>query len=128
MTVSYPAFGGFASIQIVVQSVIGGIGFVIGPLFAGQLAPFGIGARLGKVIGFGQETLDLISGALLVLILFANPNGIAYATTQSVHGIAARRRRSRPLVAGDDNLADDDDVPEDDGRGAVRVPPSRSST
>ena len=115
VTVSYPAFGGFASIQIVVQSVIGGIGFVIGPLFAGQLAPFGIGARLGKVIGFGQETLDLISGALLVLILFANPNGIAYATTQSVGGITARRRRSRPLVAGDDNLADDDDVPEDDG-------------
>ena len=114
VTISYPAFGGFASIQVVVQSVIGGIGFVIGPLFAGQLAPFGIGARLGKVFGFEQETLDLISGALLVLILFANPNGIAYATTQCCARVADRRRRSRPLVAGDDNFSVDDDVPDDD--------------
>ena len=81
-------------------SVIGGIGFVIGPLFAGQLAPFGIAARLMSALGLEQQQLDLVAGALLILILFANPNGIAYASVQAVGKLAGRRRRRRPPPSG----------------------------
>jgi sulfate-transporting ATPase len=102
VTILYPAFGGFASVQAVVQSVIGGIGFVTGPLFAGQLAPFGIAARVISALGFEQEQLDLVAGALLILILFANPNGIAYANVEAVRKIAGRRRRPSPRGLGDD--------------------------
>jgi sulfate-transporting ATPase len=56
-----------------------------------------------NAIGLEQAQLDLISGALLILILFANPNGIAYANVQAVRKVAGRRlRKPHPLGAGDD--------------------------
>ena len=77
VTVSYLPFTGFASIGVLVTAVIGGIGFVIGPLFAGTLAVGGLGARFTEALGFEGTVVELVSGALLVVILFANPNGVA---------------------------------------------------
>ena len=55
VTVNYVPFTGFASIQVVVISVIGGIGYVIGPLFAGPFAIGGIGGRITESIGFAPH-------------------------------------------------------------------------
>ena len=97
VTVNYLPFTGFASIQILVIAVIGGIGYVIGPLFAGPLAIGGLGARITESAGFAASTLELLSGALLVVILFANPNGMADTNVRSLRWL--RRRRRPPVPA-----------------------------
>ena len=94
VTVSYLPFTGFASIQVVVISVIGGIGYVTGALIAGTFALGGIGARVTESLGFAATALDLLSGALLVVILFANPNGIADSNVRTLDRV--RRRRPSP--------------------------------
>jgi ABC-type branched-subunit amino acid transport system ATPase component/ABC-type branched-subunit amino acid transport system permease subunit len=95
VNVNYASFTGFASIQILVIAVIGGIGYVIGPLFAGPLAIGGIGARITDLLGFAASALELLSGLLLVVILFANPNGMADTNVRSLR----RLRRRRPPAA-----------------------------
>jgi ABC-type branched-subunit amino acid transport system ATPase component/ABC-type branched-subunit amino acid transport system permease subunit len=99
VNVSYLGFTGFASIQIVVVAVIGGIGYVIGPLFAGPLAVGGIGARITDTFGFDPSTLELVSGVLLVVILFANPNGLADSNVRSLRRLRGRRRHPPPAPA-----------------------------
>jgi ABC-type branched-subunit amino acid transport system ATPase component/branched-subunit amino acid ABC-type transport system permease component len=94
---SFAEFGGFASIQVVVFTVIGGVGYVAGALFAGQFAVNGIGAQVMEAIGLGDSALELISGALLLVILFANPSGMAHANAESVRRI--RKRHSKPSAA-----------------------------
>ncbi|MET0726742.1 MAG: ATP-binding cassette domain-containing protein [Acidimicrobiales bacterium] len=96
VTVNYIQFTGFASIQALVITVIGGIGYVIGPLFAGPFALGGIGARLTEAIGFSGTTLDLVSGALLLVVLFANPNGIADTNVRMLRRV--RRRHKAPAA------------------------------
>jgi len=92
VSVNYVPFTGFASIQVLVISVIGGIGYVIGPLFAGPFAFGGIGGRITESFGFASSTLELVSGALLIVVLFANPNGIADSNVRSLRRMRARRR------------------------------------
>ena len=96
VTVSYAPFTGFASIQVLVITVIGGIGYVIGPLFGGPLAAGGLGARITETLGFASSTLELLSGALLIIILFANPNGMADTNVRSLRTLSRRRN---PLAA-----------------------------
>jgi sulfate-transporting ATPase len=91
VNVNYAQFTGFASIQVVVITVIGGIGYVIGPLFSGPLAVGGLGARITDSFGFAPSALELISGVLLVVILFANPNGIADTNVRSLRRVRRRR-------------------------------------
>ncbi|MET0198570.1 MAG: branched-chain amino acid ABC transporter permease/ATP-binding protein [Rhodococcus fascians] len=95
VSVNYAPFTGFASIQVLVISVIGGIGFVIGPLFAGPFALGGIGGRITESFGFAPTALELVSGVLLIAVLFANPNGIADTNVR-----ALRRMRPSPRPSG----------------------------
>jgi ABC-type branched-subunit amino acid transport system ATPase component/ABC-type branched-subunit amino acid transport system permease subunit len=97
VNVSYAPFTGFASIQVLVVAVIGGIGYVIGPLYAAPLAIGGLGARFTETLGFAASALELLSGALLVGILFANPNGMADTSVRSLRKLRGRGRS--PLVA-----------------------------
>ena len=97
VTVNYAPFTGFASIGVVVFAVIGGIGYVLGPLLAGPLAVGGLGARITEAIGFEGTTFELVSGVLLIVILFANPNGMVDTNVRIIHRLWPRRRTA---VAG----------------------------
>lgn len=109
VTVNYAPFTGFASIQVLVISVIGGVGYVSGALIAGTFALGGIGGRAIESLGFASTALDLLSGALLIFILFANPNGIADSNVRSLARLRARRSRPArpggPLPAGEIELS-----------------------
>ena len=96
VTVSYLPFTSFASIQVLVISVIGGIGYVTGALIAGTFALGGLGGRVTESLGFAATALELLSGALLVVILFANPNGIADSNVRTLNRLRRRRRPARP--------------------------------
>jgi sulfate-transporting ATPase len=86
----YGAFEPFASISVVVYSVIGGIGFVIGGLLAGPFIVGGLGAEFVRAIGFEPHNIEWLTGLVLVAMLLAQPDGLARE-----HIVAARAVRDR---------------------------------
>ena len=96
-TVTYSAFAPFASINAVAQAVIGGIGWVLGAVFGGPNTPGGFGSLLLEwdAIGLGKW-VTFIGGALLVVILLTNPNGLADGTVKGLRRLGARLGRREP--------------------------------
>ncbi|MGW0177065.1 ABC transporter permease subunit [Rhodococcus sp. NPDC003322] len=75
--VTYVEFNAFASINAVVQSVTGGLGYVIGAVVGALLAP---GALVSRALSDGSSSgavASLIGGIVLIVILLTNQNGIA---------------------------------------------------
>ncbi len=99
-------YGGFVSFQSITamgQALIGGIGFVIGPLIGAMFVPGSLGAM---VLAFPSEWLPFIAGGVLILILLIHPDGVAPALTSAVRSIGRRlaslsgrlvRERSQPI-------------------------------
>ncbi len=100
-TINYAAFAPFLSIAIVVYTVIGGVGFVLGALLAAPFAVGGVGSKVFDAIGFGNNVLNLFAGALLLLTLMANPNGLADTNVAFAHRVARRLRRGRDVEQRD---------------------------
>ncbi len=78
----YQNYGTLQSINAVVYAVIGGIGFVIGPLFG---STFGVGTLGPKFIedvlgGDVSNWFQIIGGFGLISILMQNPNGLTEQT------------------------------------------------
>ena len=86
-------FSPFSSVQLVVYTVIGGIGFVIGALGGGGFAPGGIGGQILHSFGLGTNALEIVSGAMLLIIILANPSGMAF---EQVRFTTMLRERFRP--------------------------------
>ena len=76
----YSGFVSFQSITAMGQALIGGIGFVIGPLIGAMFVPGSLGA---KVLAFPAEWLPFIAGGVLILILLIHPDGVAPALTSA---------------------------------------------
>lgn len=71
-------FTSFNSISAVGWGLIGGIGYLLGPLFGATLAPGSIGsALLTSIPGAFSLFLPLISGLLIILFVIQNQNGVA---------------------------------------------------
>jgi ABC-type branched-subunit amino acid transport system ATPase component/ABC-type branched-subunit amino acid transport system permease subunit len=94
-TIAYPRFGSAQSVELVVYSVIGGIGFLVGPVVGGTLAAGGVGLRINDALGFEGSSLEILSGVILLVTLLANPDGIAGATTHRLRRLLRRRSRGR---------------------------------
>ncbi|GAA0571225.1 ABC transporter permease subunit [Actinomadura livida] len=96
-------FSPFSSVQLVVYTVIGGIGYVIGAIGAGTFAPGGIGGQILHSFGLGTNALEIVSGAMLLLIILANPSGMAFEQVRAVsmvrERVGSRRRRAPAAVA-----------------------------
>ncbi|MFD4294185.1 ATP-binding cassette domain-containing protein [Rhodococcus sp. NPDC058532] len=92
--VTYVEFNAFASINAVVQTVTGGLGYVIGGIVGALLGP---GAIVSRALsdGSGSGALaTLIGGVVLIVILLVNQNGIADMLTR-----VARAIRRRPPIS-----------------------------
>jgi ABC-type branched-subunit amino acid transport system ATPase component/ABC-type branched-subunit amino acid transport system permease subunit len=100
-SVLYERFNPFASITAVANTVIGGVGYVIGPLFGAQLATGGIGGEVGRSFESIDSWLGLIGGLLVVVFLVADPNGMASSNIRTVRHIRSRvvRRRNTGTVS-----------------------------
>ncbi|HKE75872.1 MAG TPA: branched-chain amino acid ABC transporter permease/ATP-binding protein [Acidimicrobiales bacterium] len=99
--IAYAEFGGLASVQAVVLTVIGGIGYIAGPVIGGLNAAGGVTAHILDKIGFESTILDLFSGALLIFTLLVNPDGVAHAAATVNRPLierVSRRRRKAPVV------------------------------
>jgi sulfate-transporting ATPase len=81
-SIIYTNFDPFQSIFAVSYAVIGGVGYIIGPLFGSTLASGGVGSLLNGVLHRIDDYLPLIGGVAVVLVLIQNPDGIV---AQIVH-------------------------------------------
>lgn len=91
--VQYESFDLFASLQVVMFTVIGGTGYVIGAALGSILAPGGIGYWIGhQFIDDTTSWLALIAGVLLLLTLVVHPDGQAELLSRKLQ----RFRRVRP--------------------------------
>ncbi|MGP4005199.1 ABC transporter permease subunit [Streptomyces sp. 4N124] len=88
-------FASFDSITVLGLAVIGGVGFLVGPLFGATFAAGTVGARFGDLVLPGlSEWMPLIGGIILVLTLVGNQDGIGRELAKQAARID---RRTRPL-------------------------------
>ena len=92
-TVRYEEFDIFKSLNVVVFSLIGGIGFVHGAVVAGLMAPGTIISYL--LHGNLEHYLVLGGGVLLVVTLILNPNGVADANIHTIKHLGHRLRKKQ---------------------------------
>ena len=93
-TVVYTRFDPFQSINTVGNAVAGGVGWVLGAVFGGNLAPGGVGSIPLDWIDLGSWLIT-IGGVTLILIVILNPNGIASVVLNDERGIGKLRLRLR---------------------------------
>jgi sulfate-transporting ATPase len=91
------------------QALIGGIGFVIGPLIGAVFVPGSLGA---KVLAFPAAWLPFIAGGVLIIILLIHPDGFAPALTSAarsggrrIANLSRRLARERSQLTGERALA-----------------------
>ncbi|NEA63263.1 branched-chain amino acid ABC transporter permease/ATP-binding protein [Streptomyces sp. SID12488] len=100
-SVVFSDFASFESITALGLAVIGGVGFLVGPLFGATFAAGTVGARFGDLVLPGlSEWMPLIGGIILVLTLVGNQDGIGRELGRQAagvqHRLSARRVASAP--------------------------------
>jgi len=109
--VIYTTFDSLTSVEQVSQAVVGGIGWLTGPLLGGLLTVGSLGTQLLNLLGPSVALyLPLIGGVLLLITVIAAPDGLAYSNwvqIQQIKRLTARRlgRRPRERVITLDQLA-----------------------
>ena len=81
--VQYGTFDLFASLQVVILTVIGGTGYVLGAAIGSVLAPGGLVEFLTEGITDAQRWVLLLSGVGLLVTLIAYPDGLADLVTRA---------------------------------------------
>jgi sulfate-transporting ATPase len=77
-SITFTTFSSLVSINTVGWTMIGGIGYLMGPWFGGTFAPGAFGTQLGNEIFTGiAKYVPLIGGLSLILIVLQNQDGIA---------------------------------------------------
>ncbi|MET0198275.1 MAG: branched-chain amino acid ABC transporter permease/ATP-binding protein [Rhodococcus fascians] len=95
--VSYTNFDVLSSVNQLVWTVIGGVGFITGPLLAMSFAPGGLGTQLAATVYSDDFAyLPLIGGLLLVLTMILNPDGIASVPVRKFGERGKKRRAAAP--------------------------------
>ncbi len=97
-------FTNFTSILVVAWSFIGGIGYLLGPIFGSTLAPGSLGAQLtNTILDSITQYIQLIGGVLVVLLVLQNQDGIAKESINQfkwvVGKVGAKLGRRREPVA-----------------------------
>jgi ABC-type branched-subunit amino acid transport system ATPase component/ABC-type branched-subunit amino acid transport system permease subunit len=83
----FTGFTALSSIQYVTGAIVGGVGWIMGPVLGGTLQPGSIGGRVFQLIPVSnfQQYLTLFGGLLLIAILIQSPDGLAYLNWRN-HG------------------------------------------
>lgn len=90
------------SINLVVQAVIGGIGFVGGALVGGASGSGALGDELTSRLGGVEDWHQVVAGALVLVVLMIHPNGAFDGIVAACRRIGFRGRTSEgPLAPGE---------------------------
>ncbi|OHV44624.1 hypothetical protein BCD48_25100 [Pseudofrankia sp. BMG5.36] len=107
------------SITTVTLAVLGGVGYLTGPLLGSTLSTGGVGSLLTNYLGAIEAWLTLAGGLIFILLLLQDANGMASHNQHAVARLAAKARRRPP--AGDAR-ADAAQAADEPAPGAPRQP------
>ncbi len=99
--VQYSTFDVFTSVNAVIGTVLGGVGYLAGALIGGSGATGGITSRIVDVFTTSGNVglyVALVMALLLIVTLIANPHGIANVVGQQIAAVRKRLRASRPAA------------------------------
>lgn len=89
-SIVFSSFDPFQSILAVAYVVIGGVGFVTGPLLGGTLVAGGLSTLIAREwFAAFDRYLTLVGGILLIVLLLQDPDGITSQWRHIVHKIQA---------------------------------------
>lgn len=95
----FNGYDALTSITLVSNAVIGGVGYVLGPLVGGAGQNGALGYQVLKTISSSAVTdLSLIFGALTLLVLVQAPDGLVPLQARDIRRLTAKLLR-RPAVA-----------------------------
>lgn len=100
-TIDYTQFSPYDSALGVAYAVVGGVGYVIGPLLASPIAVGGVGSYLMSLVwNQGALYLALAGGVLVIIYLILDPNGLASMNVELARRVMARVARisGRPVL------------------------------
>lgn len=84
-------FNNFVSVTSVGWAFLGGIGWLMGPIFGATLTPGSIGARISNSIFSGiEQYVQLIGGVFVVLIVLLNQDGMAKESAMQVKWVGSK--------------------------------------
>lgn len=100
-SINYGTFDSFSSISAVGFAMLGGIGFLLGPVIGSTMAPGGFNAQLFNEFGteFGRY-VPLIGGVAIIVLILLNQHGIAKEMITQIRWVRTRLGRSIPWLAG----------------------------
>lgn len=96
-SISYGLFDSFNSITYVGFALIGGIGYIAGPLIGALMAQGGLNAEILDLFGRGFDAyVPLVGGLFVILFILLNQNGVAHEGVKQVAWFTRRVLRVEP--------------------------------
>jgi sulfate-transporting ATPase len=93
-SIVYTTFSSFQSITSVGLAVVGGVGYVLGPIFGSTLAPGALGTAVSdQWLSEISKYIPLIGGITVLITVLGYQDGVAHAQAAQVRGLLARVRR-----------------------------------
>jgi sulfate-transporting ATPase len=90
-TITYTSFMNSVSINNVGWAMLGGIGYVVGPIFGSTLAPGGVGAQVFfQITTGGGNWITLIGGVSLIVLVITNQDGMTKENGRTALLIASK--------------------------------------
>ncbi|HEV7562560.1 MAG TPA: branched-chain amino acid ABC transporter permease/ATP-binding protein [Solirubrobacterales bacterium] len=99
-SINFAEFSSFNSITMVAYAMIGGIGYLFGPVIGATLAPGAFSERLLNSIDSGiGKYIPLIGGVSLVLLVLVNQNGIVKEQIAQIAFLRSKLGKLIPFLA-----------------------------
>jgi ABC-type branched-subunit amino acid transport system ATPase component/ABC-type branched-subunit amino acid transport system permease subunit len=103
LSITYTDFTNFTSITYVGWAMIGGIGFIAGPVYGSIFVAGGLGAQVSDSLLSGLDKyLALIGGLTLILLMLGNQDGVTRETGKQIIWLMTRAGRPprppKPIV------------------------------
>jgi sulfate-transporting ATPase len=90
-SVQFSSFGVLGSFELVVLTVIGGVGFIVGPIVGVLAGPSGVLTWLGDTSATTTRWVGVLSGVLVLVVLVGARSGVVGSVAGLV-GVPPRRR------------------------------------
>ena len=99
-SINYAEFTSFTSITMVAYAMIGGIGYLFGPVIGATLAPGAFSERLLNSIDSGiGKYIPLIGGVSLIVLVLVNQNGVVKEQIAQIAFIRSKLGKLIPFLA-----------------------------
>ena len=99
-SINFAEFSSFNSITMVAYAMIGGLGYIFGPVIGATLAPGAFSERLLNSIDSGiGKYIPLIGGVSLVLLVLVNQNGIVKEQIAQLAFLRSKLGKLIPFLA-----------------------------